>query len=54
MEFQQKWVFKLLSYDFSIDYKRGKENKVVDALLRRNENDEGAIYLAMISFSNHA
>ena len=31
---QQKWVSKLLGYDYEITYKLGKENFVVDALFR--------------------
>jgi hypothetical protein len=37
---QQKWVSKLLGYDFSVEYKRGRENKVVDALSRVQLNNE--------------
>jgi hypothetical protein len=29
---QQKWVTKMLGYDYEIIYKKGKENVVVDAL----------------------
>lgn len=31
---QLKWITKLMQYDLIIDYKKGKENKVADALSR--------------------
>jgi hypothetical protein len=38
--FQQKWIMKLLGYDFVVEYKKGVENRVVDALSRKDEWDE--------------
>ncbi len=35
MTIQQKGMLKLLGLDYTIQYKRGKEIKVVDALSRR-------------------
>jgi hypothetical protein len=37
-EEQQKWVTKILGYDFEIVYKKGKQNVVVDALSRKDED----------------
>ena len=34
-ERQQKWVSKVQAYDFKIEYVKGKNNVVVDALSRR-------------------
>lgn len=36
---QHKWLSKLLGYDYSVVYKKGKDNLVVVALSRRPENE---------------
>jgi hypothetical protein len=47
---QQRWVSKLLGYDFVVEYKKGQDNKVVDALSQRNKEDEPVITLSIISY----
>jgi hypothetical protein len=37
-EEQQKWVTKILGYNFEIVYKKGKQNVVADALSRKDED----------------
>ena len=39
-EEQQKWVTKMLGYDFEIIYKKRKKNDVADALSRNDEDVE--------------
>jgi len=39
-EEQQKWVTKMLGYDFEIIYKKWKQNVVADALSRKDEDVE--------------
>jgi hypothetical protein len=39
-EEQQKWVTKMLGYDFEIIYKKGKQNIVADALSIKDEDVE--------------
>ena len=46
-EEQQKWVTKILGYDFEIIYKKGKQNVVADALSRKDEDVEA--FLCTIS-----
>jgi hypothetical protein len=46
-EEQQKWVTKILGYDFEIIYKKGKQNVVADALSRKDEDVEA--FLCAIS-----
>ena len=40
---QQKWVTKMLGYDFEIIYKKGKLNVVADALQRKDEEVEALL-----------
>jgi hypothetical protein len=46
--FQQRWLTKLLGYDFLVEYKKGVENKVEDALSRR-DSKAADISLSLLS-----
>jgi hypothetical protein len=35
---QQKWVTKMLGYNFQIIYKKGRQNMVADALSRKEKD----------------
>jgi hypothetical protein len=48
-EEQQKWITKILGYDFEIVYKKGKQNVVADALSRKDEDVEAFLcYISII------
>jgi hypothetical protein len=47
---RQRWVSKLLGYDFVVEYKKGQDNKVVYALSQRNKEDELIVTLSVISY----
>jgi hypothetical protein len=47
-EEQQKWVTKILGYDFEIVYKKGKQNVVADALSRKDEDVEAFLWVISI------
>jgi hypothetical protein len=47
--FQQKWVTKLLGYSFTVEYKKGSDNRVADALSRREGwEEDSSIFLLSI------
>eukprot|EP00253_Pinus_taeda_P029449 PITA_29449 len=48
-EEQQKWVTKMLGYNFEIIYKKGKQNVVADALSRKDEDVEALLCAISIS-----
>ncbi|KAI9157677.1 hypothetical protein LWI28_026180 [Acer negundo] len=46
---QQKWVSKVLGYDYEIIYRQGVENSAADALSREGEYYSYAIYSPLFS-----
>ena len=42
--YNKKWVTKMLGYDIEIIYKTGKQNMVLDALLRKYEDVETLLF----------
>ncbi|KAA3468521.1 Transposon Ty3-I Gag-Pol polyprotein [Gossypium australe] len=51
--YQQKWVSKMLGYDYSIVYRRGSQNIVADVLSKRTQLPEGQLHqcLGIISLT---
>lgn len=45
---KQKWITKMLGYDFEMIYKKGKQNVVDDALSRKDEDVEALLYTILI------
>jgi hypothetical protein len=48
---QNKWLTKMLGYDYEIIYKKGKDNVVVDVLSRQYE-DEGSLFALSLPVPN--
>jgi hypothetical protein len=46
--FQQKWITKLIGYDFTVEFKKGEDNRIADALSRR-EGWEEEVALSLLS-----
>nr|KYP45064.1 TMV resistance protein N [Cajanus cajan] len=43
-EFQQKWLIKLMEFDFNIEYKQGRENVAADALSMMESSPYEIVY----------
>lgn len=46
---QQKRMFKLIGFDYTIVYRKGKENLVVDALSRRDSEEEDNLAISAVT-----
>ncbi len=44
---QNKWLAKMLGYDYEIIYKKGKDNRVVDALSRQFEEESTLLAISL-------
>jgi hypothetical protein len=47
---QHQWVSKLFGYDFSVEYRPGRQNVVADALSRRHSQEEAVLALSIPQF----
>jgi hypothetical protein len=50
MILQHNWVSKLFGYQFSVEFKPGKQNAAADALSRREEDGPEVFALSLPSF----
>lgn len=50
---QQKWLSKLIGYDFMVEFRAGKENLVADALSRQGDpTEKGTLWVVSIPLVN--
>lgn len=45
---QQKWLSKVMGYDFVVEFKKRAENRVADALSRQGEEEEFSVALLSV------